>query len=701
MISTESQIKFSGYNRKVFWFAFLVALITIIIYLPALQNEFVNWDDDQYIYENPYIQLIDFKSLKWMFTTFHASNWHPLAWISHAIDFALWGLNPMGHHLTSVILHGLNTFLVVIVVTRLMESTKVKELSLFTMEKKRQFWVKAIMVSTATGLLFGIHPIHVESVAWVSERKDVLCAFFFLLSIIFYLKYTSSSIQREKTFRYIICLLFFIFALMSKPMAVTLPVVLLILDIYPLDRLKFSSAFIYQRSVLVEKIPFMFLSIASSVVTILAQQSGKAIASLEEYPLVERILIAFRALIFYLIKMLWPTNLSPLYPYQSKISLVHIEFIGTFILIILITAFCIWSWKNQKVFLAVWAYYFVTVFPVLGVIQVGEQAAADRYTYLPSLGPFILVGISIVYLWYKACHKRVIKFFIVSIFAINILALSIISTKQISIWKDSIELWSYEMKQFPNTITAYINRGKAYTKSNNFQEAFKDFNIALIINPKCITCYNNRGLIYMKIGRYQEALDDFNKAITFNPYRAIIYNSRGLTYMELGDYQKAMVDFNKAINLDRQFAEVYNNRGIIYRLSGKYHKAIEEYNTAINLNPIYAEAYYNRGIVHGKLGKYQQAIEDYTIALKLNSQLMRSYNNRGNAYLMLYNYQKAIEDFNIAIKFNPNDDKAYYNRGVAYENLGNYGQAISDYQIAAYLGNNDAQGYLKSKGISW
>jgi hypothetical protein len=370
--------EFTTYNKRVLAVAFLVALLTLLVYLPALQNDFVNWDDHLYIYENPHIRSIDSEFFKWIFTTFHASNWHPLTWLSHAIDYAIWGLNPMGHHLTSIILHGLNTFLVVILIIRLINYDRDK--APITVENKKFSNNNPIIAGAITGLLFGLHPLHVESVAWVSERKDVLCAFFFLLSILSYLKYTS-PLQKQKTVHYALCLLFFIFALMSKPMAVTLPVVLLILDVYPLGRLHLKSAFTNPPlppftkgglggiKVLIEKLPFLILSLASSVVTIIAQQN--AIVTFEARPLGERLLVAIRAPVFYLFKMLWPTDLSPLYPYPSKISFLTIEYMGSFILVVCITAFCIWLWKRQKIFAIVWAYYIVTLLPVLGIIQVG------------------------------------------------------------------------------------------------------------------------------------------------------------------------------------------------------------------------------------------------------------------------------------------------------------------------------------------
>jgi hypothetical protein len=256
-------------SKHLFIVSLFISLITILVYLPALQNDFVNWDDDEYVYENPNIQHIGLQSIRWMFTTFHASNWHPLTWLSHAIDYAVWGLNPAGHHLTSIVLHGINTFLVVILIMLLLQLARDKYRTGVTIEENKQSFDTSIIAAAVTGLLFGLHPVHVESVVWVSERKDVLYSFFFLMSVLVYMQYTV-SVHTKRTLLYTLCLLFFILSLLSKPMAVTLPAVLIILDVYPLGRLEIGSKRL--RIIFMEKVPFVALGFASSFVTIAAQQ---------------------------------------------------------------------------------------------------------------------------------------------------------------------------------------------------------------------------------------------------------------------------------------------------------------------------------------------------------------------------------------------------------------------------------------------
>jgi hypothetical protein len=300
-------------NKVKYYLAGFIALVTFAVYLHALQNGFVALDDDAYVFDNLHIRSFDLAFLRWAFLNFYASNWHPLTWMSHALDYALWGLNPMGHHLTSIILHAINTFIVVVLAMRL------REASTWTTEQKSRtvFLNERAMLITGgvTGILFGLHPLHVESVAWVAERKDLLCAFFFLLSIMAY----TNAVRRIghgaariwlAPGSLLSALCFFVLALLSKPMAVTLPVVLLILDWYPFNRVHSLKTF---RSSLVEKLPFMALSLMSSILTMYAQGAGRAVVPIGFIPLSIRLLVAARSLVAYLWKMVVPSDLIPYY----------------------------------------------------------------------------------------------------------------------------------------------------------------------------------------------------------------------------------------------------------------------------------------------------------------------------------------------------------------------------------------------------
>jgi protein O-mannosyl-transferase len=522
-----------------YYVAASVALATFILYLPALRNEFVYWDDNLYIFENPHIRSLDAKFFRWAFFDFHAGNWHPLTWISHAVDYTLWGLNPLGHHLTNIVLHAANTFVVVLLVVRLLEVLKER-----TMERGALKFLseRTILISSGiTGLLFGLHPVHVESVAWVAERKDLLCALFFLLSVITYTSYVrignhegarTDSFSRFLDRRYLVTLGFFLLALLSKPMAVTLPVVLLILDWYPLVRIR-SFKTLWLASV--EKLPLIALSICSSIMTILAQKAGNAVTSLGVVPLSVRLLVAAKSLVTYLGKMLLPLNLIPYYPYPKKVSLFSTEYVLAIGLVIGITATCVVLVKKQKLWLSAWGYYVVTLVPVIGIIQVGNQSMADRYTYLPSLGPFLIVGLCVAWIaeeviWEKRWNSPV-RLFSLSIILILIASLIYLTTNQIGVWRNSVGLWTFIIDKNPEKDPfAYDYRGMVFYKAGRFDKAIEDFNEAIALDPQYAKAYYNRGSVFDEMGKLDKAIADYKMTIALDPlyYEAYYYLDHAL-----------------------------------------------------------------------------------------------------------------------------------------------------------------------------
>jgi len=617
-----SDIKGSPSSITRVWAAALwVTVLTLYIYLPALQNDFVNWDDDKYVYENEHIRSLDFKLLKWS-SGFHILNWHPLTFISHSIDYALWGLNPIGHHLTSIILHSVNTFLLYILILYLLTNIRLSKSSFPANDDKSIS--KNIIAASVAALLFGIHPIHVESVAWVSERKDVLSTFFILLSLISYCKYAVKQEIKKQSLYYISSLVSFILALMSKPMAVTLPFILVILDIYPFQRIGFKELFRSHKRVVKEKIPFIFFGLISSILTIIAQHSGGAITSIKAYPLSFRIVTAIRGLSFYLEKMILPIGLSPFYPLPNNLSFLSFEHIFSIILVIAISIFCVRAWnRGWKVYMTIWTFYIITLLPVIGIIQLGEQAAADRYSYVPSIGPFLLIGLGISLVWVKYYYKKR-AFFLTKItillVLISILSLLGIQTlKQIRIWNNSITLWSYELKKYPDLWLAYYNRAHAYTSLGDYQQALKDLDKTIQYNPKYTQAYYIRAIDYIGLGDYQQAVEDLDITIKFDPQSAQTYHIRANVYAKMEDHHEALRDLDKVIEIDPDNFTAYNDRGLSYYALGKLKEAIADYSKAILLNPNHSEYYYNRGIAYFELGENSEAIGDFQIAARLGN----------------------------------------------------------------------------------
>ena len=532
--------------------AIVIFLLTLIVYTPALKNDFVNWDDDKYVYENPKIQSLSFQSLYWMLTSFHASNWHPLTWVSHAIDYSLWGLNPPGHHLTNIILHVSNTLLVFFLVICLMLRTQELNRTLPQLKDPLSITTKSLTVAGVTALLFGLHPLHVESVVWIAERKDLLCSFFLLSSILFYLLYTSPTNKRPRWIWFATCLLLFVLALMSKPMAVTLPFILLLLDLYPLKRLK--PHINKNLSVILEKIPFFILSVVSGVITVIAQYSGGAIESFEHLPISFRLLNALNSLVFYLKKMIFPLELVPFYPFPPHIHWLDSQYLLSALLVLAITGSCLWMAKRGKyLFLTIWSYYLITILPVIGIIQVGGQAAADRYTYLPSISIFLLVGVFVDWSWDKTSLtglKLELRGLLLVCLCAVVFLLSYITINQIKIWKNSEILWSYVISSFPERIPeAYDNLGIAYSNKGMLDEAISECKKALTINPNFAKAHTNLGNAYGEKGMLDEAISVGKKALTINPNLSGVHNNLAVDYYSKGNYRLAIFHCDKAIEL--------------------------------------------------------------------------------------------------------------------------------------------------------
>jgi protein O-mannosyl-transferase len=605
-----------------------VALATFLVYLPALQNGFVEWDDGSYIVDNTHIRSFDMALLRWAFSSFSVSNWHPLTWISHALDHAVWGLNPLGHHLTNIILHALNTFLVVLLVIRLLEAVHDSRLTLHN----SRF---TLVAAGTTGLLFGLHPVHVESVAWVAERKDLLCALFFLLSIMAYVRYAddvSDKAQRAERIgptpgarrfvfytnkHYRASLGFFILALLSKPMAVTLPVVLLILDWHPFRRIQSLKIF---QPVFVEKFLFIACSLISSVLTILAQRAGGALSSIDAVPLSARVLVGTNALIAYLWKLLWPFHLIPLYPYPKNI--VTVEYLPASVLVIGITAVSMVFVKKRKLWLTAWGYYVVTLIPVLGIVQVGGQSMADRYTYLPSLGPFLMTGLAVAWVSGKVNSlnksRPIIKAFSVFAGILVFVALSYLTIVQTGIWKNSYSLWSYVIEKEPERVPqAYFSLGIVFGEREQLDTAIAYYDKAIAMDPAYYKAYENRGYIFEKRGQLDKAIDDYNRAIAMKPTRYRPYYNRGFVFWKMGQFDMALADYDKALALNPTYYDAYNNRGVVLAQMGRLEKALADYERAIGLEPSRYEAYYNRGKLYRSAGSKDFAIADYRKACDL------------------------------------------------------------------------------------
>lgn len=539
----------------------IVGIIAFLAYMPSLAAGFLNWDDQLYVTNNPAIRSLDMDFIVWAFTSTEVANWHPLTWISYALDYRLFGPGPFGFHLTNVILHSINTSLVFVLalgLARAADGGRADEVDLQ--------WRRTV-IGLVSALLFALHPLHVESVAWVSERKDLLYSFFYLSGLITYLKYASGAGRRPIFF--IATLASFALSLMGKPMAITFPAVLLILDYYPLRRLSISRGGL---RVLAEKIPFAAIALTSALMAMLAQQKVGSLISLDSASPFMRVLVAVRGYAFYIVKLLIPTDLAQFYPYPADISIFKPEFFGAAALMLAITALCMVFWR-QRLFLAVWAYFLVSLAPVSGLVQVGTQAAADRYMYMPSIGFFIFAGVLSAFAISKvmgSALERPVKktmlaacvFSMTAVFA----ALGAATVKQEAIWKDPVTFWSHQISLYPSYINAYIFKAMALQELSRSEEALVELVKALEVDTDYAVTYNAIGILYGYMGRMDDSIEWLSMAIELDPKMDIAYSNRGNLYSKAGEYWKAINDYKMAVALKP------SNGGAYYNLSQAYAK---------------------------------------------------------------------------------------------------------------------------------
>ncbi len=669
-----------------------LTIITLAVYGQLHQFDFVNLDDVVYVTKNAHVQSgITPDSIRWAFSTTHAEFWHPLTWLSLMLDYELYGLNAGGYHVTNLLFHILSTLLLFWLFSRM----------------TGEIWKSAFVAA-----FFALHPLHVESVAWIAERKDVLSAFFWMLTLCLYVYYTESPTLRK----YLLVLFSFACGLMSKPMVVTLPVIMILLDYWPLKRFenqkRLSHLILWQ---LKEKMLFFVLSAFFSIITLLVQPQGGP-------PLVFRTTHSLLAFFTYLKKIFWPHDLAVYYPFPNTFSALHLQI---FAILIFILCFLIIAKAKRLPYLIVgWLWYVIALLPVIGIIRTGFFFIADHYMYLPSVGIAIILSWGIPDLFRSQAGRK--KYLFPAGVAILIM-LATLSWKQCGYWKNSYELFNHAVLATKDNYLALTNRGNAHNKFDLYQKAIDDCNEALRLKPDYPYAFFNRGFAYARLGRFQAAIDDlsegirlksddesafcnrglayaklenykaalndYNEAVRLKPDYAEAFYNRGNAYIKLKQYQAALNDYNEAMRLKPDYAEAYYNRGNVYAELGQPEYAIRDYNKGIHLKPDDAEAYYNQGNVYYKTGRYQMALENYTRAILLKPDYAEAYYNRGNVYVQTDQYKLAIENYSKAIALDSDYMKAYNNRGVAYYKLGQQSLAIKDYNDALRLEPNHAEAY--------
>ena len=533
----------------------LIVLVTSAAFLPALQNQFLRWDDHKNFLGNPHYRGLGWTHLRWMWTT-HLGHYIPLTWMTLGLDYVLWGMNPLGYHLTNLLLHAANAVLFYFVAFRILG------LGLPDPGDRRQAGL--VLSAGFTALVFAIHPLRVESVAWVTERRDVLSGLFYLSAILIYLR-TCERGERGRGW-YWAAVGLFACALLSKSMVVNLPIVLLILDVYPLRRLGGAIGWWSEpaRRVYVEKIPFVLLATAAAAIAVMAQLSVHAAASLAQLSVPGRVAVSAYGLSFYLWKMVVPLNLSPLYPLSPIVNPWAMPFVLSYTMVLAITAIALALRRRVPGLPAAWSAYVVVLLPVLGIFQSGPQIAADRYTYLASLGWAILAGACLLFCWRisRTSTTGTPTTLPIAGVAICVVAgLGVLTWNQVHIWHDSERLWTYTVAIHPNSSLAQFSLGIVLSEQGKPTEAIEHFQKGLQLRPDEPSAHTNLGVALIQQGKLADAIEHFRQAVRIYPDDALAHTNWGSALIDLGKPSEAIEHYSKALRITPGLAEAQNGLG--------------------------------------------------------------------------------------------------------------------------------------------
>jgi len=568
--------------RRIFFCCSIIASITFIAFLPSLNNGFTYWDDDSYVVNNPDIRDFTFKNLITIFTSSYVGNYQPLTLLTYMAEFHFFQLNPLAYHSANLILHIFNCLLVFTLFLGLSKNYR---------------------TSLIVGLLFAVHPLRVESVAWIAERKDVLFAFFYLLSLLFYVWH----LKGKRGGLYWLCMFSFLFSLLSKPMAVSLPLVLLLIDYLRNKRL--------DKKTLLGKVPFFALLAIFVTITFLTQKKTGDISDYLQLSTLQRICVPFYNLFFYIAKTIVPIHLCSLYPLPSHLSGSTMYGLYASPIFVLGGAAIVYYFRRSSTLVFGSLFYFISLLPVIQIMPFGNVLVAERYTYIPLLGIYFIFAELCRFLFKEKFKSNFLKNILVTGVGLITVVFAFITYHRCDVWKDGLTLWNDVISKYPVAV-AYNFRGNTYNMHRDYNRAIEDFNEAIKLDPNYSQAYDNRGFAYNFKHEYDRAIADHSEAIRLNPKDAVGYNDRGFAYSFKGDYSHAIEDFNYAINLKPDFA-LYNNRGAARNALGDYNRAIEDFTEAIRLNPVYKRAYYNRGIAFKATGDYPHALNDFKKACDL------------------------------------------------------------------------------------
>jgi len=615
-------------KNNLIWLA-VILLLTFIAYFPSLKDGFTNWDDNQYVTENALVKNFTLANIITHFSQFYMGHYHPFTMLSLMFDYLIGSDHPFIYHFTNVILHLVNTFFV--------------------------FWLvflitKKINITIIVAALFGLHTLHVESVTWISERKDVLYAFFFLASLTNYIRY----IQLDKKKYFIYAILLFICSLFSKAQAVSLAGVIILFD------------YLYNRKLLnikiiLEKVPFIALALIFGYISMQADKTNLYAEGLDNYSWLQRILLASYSLGLYFWKLIFPLHLSNWYPYPFQAAESMPWWLWLFLTVPLIYLSAIIFTLKKNRFIAVSLLFFgLNIITMLQIFPIRDVIMADRYVYISSLGFFLLIGYLLNYLIEK--KPKMMKSIRGGVL-VYVLLLVILTNARASIWKDSLSLWEDTISKYPQVPIAHLNYGKALSEQNGkLNEAIQQYDIAIKLDTNFSIAYNNRGVAKDMKGEKESAILDYSKAISLNSDYKLAYSNRAMAKKDINDFKGALADINISIIKSPEEGAYYRNRGLIRMAEKKYKEALNDFSTALKYDPKLAYAWSDRGTAKYFLGDYLSSVEDYDKAIRYKKDFADAYFNRAASKMKLNETMSACGDLKKAADLGHENAKKIYSQ---------------------------------------
>jgi protein O-mannosyl-transferase len=606
------------------WISLALALAVFAIYFQVRNFEFVGYDDPEWVVQNIHIRGgLTPSSIAWAFRTGYAANWLPMTWLSYMLGVGLYGLASGWHHLTNVFLHALNTVLLFAVLRRMTGAR----------------WPSAFVA-----LLFGIHPLHVESVAWISERKELLSGLFWFLSMWAYLRY----VQRPRAGAYILLVLAFCGGLMSKPMIVTLPLALLLLDYWPLQRWKTTAL----GRLILEKVPLLALSAAGSAITLLVQQRAGAISSIAEVPFRFRIENGLASYLAYIFQFFWPARLAVLYPYATDLSAGRV--IGTAAALTAITALAIAEPKRRPYLTVGWFWFAGTLVPVIGLVQVGVQSRSDRYMYIP------LIGLSIMVAWglrevagHLAERGAAVRSLAVALAAGACCACGMVAWSTTAHWRNTVTLFRHAIEVTDDNWAALTVLSQTLLKQDRVEEAMPYVDEALRLRPNLPEAHINFGAALSERGDFDAAAAQYRIALKSDPDNPDAHEGLGVVLTEKGQFAEALANLDVAEKISPGDADIHYNLGRLYGVSGRPDLAAAEFGETVQLQPENAEARFNLGTAYAAQERFSEACDQFREALRLKPDYQAADFNLASALASLGRFDDAVSHFQEVLRMQP------------------------------------------------